>query len=170
MATNRASTFLYEADGWRWKRRDRSWLVQLTAPRYLRKVKRLARLLISFVLVVSVALSGSWEAILFSCGMDGQVRTTCCCPHEEGGQAGPQLTATDDCCCDVSVVKATPFLGLDPITVESPDSPDLVAVVPAWTLPPVRLGPSRRIAPAGPRAPPEPAGPPIYIEVCSLLI
>lgn len=121
------------------------------------------------VLAALLAVSGSIELVLYSCGMDGQTRTSCCCPGAD--DAGPVVSAPDDGCCDVSVVRADILPAPESRVAPGLDAPSGSAVVPSPVLALATHKTSPRLlAPAGPRAPPAGPGPPLYIEICSWLI
>jgi len=137
----------------------------------------LLRSLLSILLAFSLLLNGSGYLVLYACGMDGEVHTSCCCPSEGGeeqastdrARQGTALLA-DDTCCDTELVQASP-LG-PPDTAHAPSWGPALSLTRA---PPIALDlpcprPRRLVAPSGPRAPPDRQRPPLYIEICSLLI
>jgi len=121
-------------------------------------------LLVLVVLVPSVAHASA----LYRCAMDGETRTSCCCPkkakHHETSDSNTELRAS--CCCKVtqlkaaeSSVRAAPPMSLDMAPAVVP-----VAITISSIEAPVRI--ARVELPGSPRGPPEP----LFVRHCSLLL
>lgn len=122
------------------------------------------RWLVSTWLVIALVASGPGEWVLVACAMGGEIMDDCCCDHVESLTSA---SACKDNCCDVQVVKATPF------SVDEVIAPTSIAVAigTAHDSPPLFRQPKAvDVHCAAARAPPRPPDTPIYIEVCSLLI
>ena len=122
----------------------------------------LTSLLVAFV----VAASGLGGAALHLCGMEGAVRSTCCCDKSEGEQPPLQIKRADECCgALLPQGEHPPAASSHDIRVESPllfaavvASPEFSTAVRgnACFLPYVR-------------GPPPQHGPPLFIQHCSFL-
>lgn len=91
--------------------------------------RQLNRLVPIVPALLVLAPSLARAAVFYECGMDGQVRTACCCPGKAKGpdDSAPKLRAA--CCCKVTQVQAgegSPR-SAPPATFEA-TSPDLTAI------------------------------------------
>ena len=128
------------------------------------------RLAAGVLAVMVVATSGAAAGVAFICGMDGKVRSACCCPKGDAGRTGScdRLGAPDAQCCSVQVSdvhQTTARLHDDAPLAPLPPAPPAHRTTPAALLV-ADVGASAH----GSRGPPGPAGPPLFLDHCALLI
>lgn len=126
-------------------------------------MQRSATGFVAFVFLVSSGLAG---AAFHLCGMEGLVRSTCCC-HEGEDQPPVQLQSPDDCCGALITQRAHPSVtsGADQLNPEAPiSSLGGMASVAAF---PTR--PDESCEPGLARGSPPPHRVPIFIRHCAYL-
>lgn len=122
------------------------------------------RRFLSVLLLLALVSPGAGSATLYTCHMDGQTRTSCCCEHE-GGESGAQVRRAGDECCDIRVVAQAPRQVSR--TVASADVVTVIAPV-VWVLPLLPGAPA--LAEPVRFAPPQPHGPPLFMQKSSFLL
>lgn len=115
---------------------------------------------------IFLSTSGLAGVALHLCGMEGLVRSSCCC-HKSEHEAPPvQLKRVDECCGSVLSVGEHPPVSADAVEI-GVDAPLMVAVV--------GFGPEPFATDNGDavfawaRGPPAGHGPPLYVQHCSYL-
>ncbi len=114
--------------------------------------------LVSLVLAVAAPASvGTFDALLYVCGMDGRVRAACCC----GSDDEPALRRASTCCTVVAV------RGEDDARPERPDAAVLAApMLETATF----AAPRDDVRPLARELPPRATGPPLFERHCTYVI
>lgn len=123
----------------------------------------LTSVLIAFV----VAASGLGGAALHLCGMEGAVRSSCCC-HQTGHEQPPVQIKRVDECCGALLPQGEHPLALTTHDVSVDSSPQVATGTVSLELRMAAHGNACVLPPA--RGPPPRHGSPLFIQYCSFLI
>ena len=127
------------------------------------------RVVLSLLLMAVLLPSQAFARIAYLCGMDGKVRTSCCCPAKaQKRDAIPQTSIKGASCCEVSASVPEKAAATNPPTASVEVDAPFVAVL---TLAPAAL-PRHRAAMFAPRAhaPPAPPDRSLFASQCALLL
>jgi hypothetical protein len=129
----------------------------------LERMRRHTIGLLALMLLVTSAVTG---AVFHLCGMEGLVRTTCCC-HESSDRPPVELKRIDDCCGGVISNGDHPLAAVskDKPTVDAP-MPMLAALVVSECF---AAKPAEKARMPLARGSPNHHGPPLFIRNCSYL-
>ncbi|HEY0250885.1 MAG TPA: hypothetical protein VGC41_05130 [Kofleriaceae bacterium] len=88
------------------------------------------RVVLTVLLLMALAPS-AFARVAYLCGMDGKVRSSCCCPSKgkaKTPEGTPNATLKAACCCEVSVVTPARELAMDEQHKTSLQPPPLVLI------------------------------------------
>jgi len=123
---------------------------------------RLATRVLTLALLLSPAFSGT---LLYICSADGQVRLSCCCPHEHGASPGTSIAPPG--CCQVRTVERTPTGAVSSLAGNTASPPFALATAPSASHAP---SPAPQAMAVSWRGPPHHAPPSLFVRNCSFLI